>query len=85
MIHTNERIPSIQKFQYLVISAMQPRSSIELTARNYKVTRRELLKKRYDDLRAIKKKHMSVFTMSKIDKEAANAIRSLVDYVLRHL
>ncbi|XP_018395412.1 PREDICTED: uncharacterized protein LOC108773929 [Cyphomyrmex costatus] len=90
MIHTNENILSLQKFQYLVTSlnsnAAKVVESIELTAENYEIIAWRLLKKRYDDPRAINKKHIEcLFTMPKIGKESATAIRSLVDYVLRHL
>jgi len=89
MIHSNENIPSIQKFQYLVTSvsgdAAKIIESIELTDQNYTIAW-ELLKRRFDDPRAIKKKHIQcLFTMPRIDKESAVAIRGLVDYVLKHL
>ncbi|XP_018362903.1 PREDICTED: uncharacterized protein LOC108761065 [Trachymyrmex cornetzi] len=89
LIHANEVIPNIQKFQYLVTSlsgnAAKIIESIELTDANYSVAW-ELLKKRFDDPRAIKKKHIQcLFAMPKIEKESALAIRSLVDYTQKHL
>jgi len=89
MIHSNENIPNIQKFQYLATSvsgdAAKIIESIELTDQNY-IIAWELLKKRFDDPRAIKKRHIQcLFTMPRVDKESAAAIRGLVDYVLKHL
>ncbi|XP_070155822.1 uncharacterized protein [Polyergus mexicanus] len=89
MIHSNENIPNIQKFQYLVTSldgcAAKIIESIELNYANYAVVW-ELLKRRFDDPRAIKKKHIQcLFTMPKVEKESAMAIRGLVDYTLKHL
>jgi len=89
MIHSNESIPNIQKFQYLVTSvsgdAAKIIESIELTDQNY-IIAWELLKKQFDDPRAIKKRHIQcLFAMPRVDKESAAAIRGLVDYVLKHL
>ncbi|XP_011859012.1 PREDICTED: uncharacterized protein LOC105556525 [Vollenhovia emeryi] len=89
MIHANESIPNIQKFQYLVTSlsgtAAKIIEAIELTDANY-VIAWELLKKRFDDPRAIKKKHIQcLFTMPKVERESAAAIRSLLDYTSKHL
>jgi len=89
MIHSNESIPNIQKFQYLVTSVRDDAAkiieSIELTDQNY-IIAWELLKRRFDDPRAIKKKHIQcLFTMPRVDKESTAAIRGLVDYVLKHL
>ncbi|KMQ86434.1 hypothetical protein RF55_14575 [Lasius niger] len=59
--------------------------SIELTTENYTVAW-NLLIKRYDDPRAIKKKHIQcLFTMSRVERESSIAIRELVDYTLKHL
>lgn len=89
MIHSNENIPNIQKFQYLVTSldgcAAKIIESIELTDANYAVAW-ELLKRRFDDPRAIKKKHIQcLFTMPKMEKESAMTIRGLADYTLKRL
>ncbi|XP_011859274.1 PREDICTED: uncharacterized protein LOC105556770 [Vollenhovia emeryi] len=89
MIHANESIPNIQKFQYLVTSlsgtAAKIIEAIELTDANY-VIAWELLKRRFDDPRAIKKKHIQcLFTMPRVEKESAAAIRSLLDYTSKHL
>lgn len=60
MIHANESILDVQKFKYLVTSlssnAAKIIESIELTDTNYTIAW-ELLEERYDDPRAIKKKH----------------------------
>lgn len=59
--------------------------AIELTSDNY-VVAWELLKRRFDDPRAIKKKHIQcLFSMPKVEKESATAIRGLLDYTLKHL
>lgn len=89
MIHANKSILDVQKFKYLVTSlsgnAAKIIESIELTDTNYTIAW-ELLEKRYDDPRAIKKKHIQcLFTISKVEKESAGPIRSLVDYTLKHL
>lgn len=83
----NENIANIQKFQYLVTSlsgtAAKVIEAIELTSDNY-VVAWELLKRRFDDPRAIKK-IQCLFSMPKMEKESATAIRGLLDYTLRHL
>lgn len=89
LIHLNESIPNIQKFQYLVTSlssvAAKIIESIELTGENYEIAW-DLLKKRFDDPRAIKKKHIQcLFAMPKVERESATAIRNLIDYALKHL
>jgi len=89
MIHSNENIPNIQKFQYLITSlsgnAAKIIKSIELTDQNY-VIAWEMLKQRFDDPRAIKKKHIPcLFMMPRIEKKSAAAIRSSVDYALKYL
>lgn len=89
LIHNNESIPAIQKFQYLATSltgdAAKIIEAIKLTEDNYKIAW-ELLNKRFDDPRAIKKKHIQcLFTMPKVERESANAIQGLVDYTSKHL
>ena len=89
LIHKNETIPRVQKFQYLTTSlsgaAAKLIESIELTDGNYTIAW-ELLTKRYEDPRAIKKKHIQcLFTMPQVAKESSSAIRELVDYTQKHL
>lgn len=89
LIHANENIASIRKFQYLVTSlsgtAAKVIEAIELTSDNYAIAW-DLLKRRFDDPRAIKKKHIQcLFSMPKVEKESALAIRGLLDYTLKHL
>jgi len=89
LIHSNENIANIQKFQYLVTSlsgtAAKVIEAIELTGDNYMVAW-DLLKRRFDDPRAIKKKHIQcLFSMPKVEKESATAIRGLLNYTLKHL
>lgn len=65
MIHSNENIPNIQKLQHLVTllsgNASKIIESIELSDSNYKVAW-ELLQRRFDDPRAIKRSISSVFS-----------------------
>ena len=88
LIHKSEAIPRIQKFQYLITSlsaAAKIIESIELINENYTVAW-ELLTKRYEDPRAIKKNHIQcLFTMPQVVKESPSAIREFVDYTLKPL
>lgn len=89
LIHNNESIPNVQKFQYLLSSltdaAAKIIEAIELTGENYAVAW-ELLKKRFDDPRAIKKKHIQcLFTLPRVEKESSSAIRGLIDNATKHL
>lgn len=89
LIHNNNSIPRIQKFQYLITSltsaAAKIIESIELTNDNYTVAW-NLLTERYDDPRAIKKKHIQcLFAMPRVERESSSAIRELIDYTMKHL
>ncbi|XP_032690610.1 uncharacterized protein LOC116853592 [Odontomachus brunneus] len=89
LINDKRDILPVQKFQYLATSligdAARVIDSIELTADNYTIAW-ELLQKRYDDPRAIKKKHIEcLFRMPIVKRESATAIRELIDYTMKHL
>lgn len=89
LIYNNDSITRVQKLQYLITSlignAAKIIESIELTNENYLVAW-TLLTRRYDDPRAIKKKHIQcLFTMSRVEWESSSAIPELVDYTLKHL
>ncbi|XP_011174191.2 uncharacterized protein LOC105206388 [Solenopsis invicta] len=88
LIHDSE-LSSVQKHQYLVGSLSGPAAriieSIEISEQNYAIAW-ELLKGRYEDERAIKKRHIQcLFEMPRVHRESAGAIQSLVDHVQKHL
>ncbi|RLU22365.1 hypothetical protein DMN91_004643 [Ooceraea biroi] len=89
LVHDKRELQPVQKFQYLVTSltgdAARVIESIELTADNYAIAW-DLLRKRYDDPRAIKKRHIEcLFRMPVVKKESSSAIRGLIDYTMIHL
>lgn len=84
LIHNNNSIPRIQKFQYLITlltgAAAKIIESIKLT----NTVAWNLLTKRYDDPRAIKKNHIQcLFAMPRVERESSSAIRELVDYTMK--
>ncbi|XP_039311989.1 uncharacterized protein LOC120359242 [Solenopsis invicta] len=88
LIHDSE-LSSVQKHQYLVGSLSGPAAriieSIEILEQNYAIAW-ELLKGRYEDERAIKKRHIQcLFEMPRVHRESSGAIQSLVDHVQKHL
>lgn len=77
LIHDNE-LSNIQKHQYLVGAlsgqAAKVIESIEISEDNYAVAW-ELLKKRYDDERGIRKRHIQyLFELPQVKRESAVAI-----------
>lgn len=88
LIHDSD-LSNVQKHQYLVGSlsgaAARVIESVEISDQNY-VVAWELLKKRYEDERAIRKRHVQcLFELPRVHREAAGAIRDLVDHVQKHL
>jgi len=88
LIHDSD-LSNVQKHQYLVGSLSGPAArvveSIEISEQNYAVAW-ELLKKRFEDERAIRKRHVQcLFELPCVQREAAGAIRELVDHVQKHL
>ncbi|XP_011860459.1 PREDICTED: uncharacterized protein LOC105557752 [Vollenhovia emeryi] len=88
LIHNSE-LSAIQKHQYLVGAltgnAAKIVESIEISAQNYEVAW-NLLKDRYEDERALKKRHLQcLFEMPRLERESATALQGLVDHVHKHL
>lgn len=89
LVHDHTELSNIRKYQYLTASltgnAAKLIESIDISNENYEVAW-DLLKKRYDDPKSIKKKHIHcLFEMPKVERESASAIRELVDHTLKHL
>lgn len=88
LIHDSD-LSNVQKHQYLVGSlsgaAAQVIESIEISDQNYTVAW-ELLKKRYEDDKVIRKRHIQcLFELPRVPRESAGAIRDLVDHVQKHI
>lgn len=88
LIHESE-LSDVQKHQYLVGSLSGPAAkvieSVEISEQNYKVAW-ELLKRRYEDEEAIRKRHVQcLFELPRMHRESASAIRELVDHIQKHL
>jgi len=88
LIHDSD-LSNVQKHQYLVGSLSGPAArvieSIEIADQNYQIAWR-LLRERYEDERAIRKKYIQcIFEMPQLQRESARAIRELVDHVQGHL
>lgn len=88
LIHDSD-LSNVQKHQYLVGSlsgaAAKVIESIEISDQNYTVAW-ELLKKRYEDDKVIRKRHIQcLFELPRVHCESAGAIRDLVDHVQKHL
>lgn len=79
----------MQKHQYLVGSlsdqAAKIIESIEISEDNYAIAW-DLLRKRYDDERGIRRRHIQcLFELPQVKQESAGAIQELVDHVEKHL
>lgn len=89
LIH-DSKIYGVQKHQYLIGSlsgsAAKTIKSIEISEDNYLIAW-ELLQKRYDDEKGIKKRHIQCLLneLPRIKQESARAIQELVDHVQKHL
>ncbi|XP_036145895.1 uncharacterized protein LOC118646638 [Monomorium pharaonis] len=88
LIH-NSDLSNVQKHQYLVSSlsgaAARVVESIEISEQNYEIAW-DLLKERYEDERAIRKRHVQcLFELPRVHRESSNAIRDLIDHVQKHL
>jgi len=88
LIHDSD-LSNVQKYQYLVGSLSGPAAkvieSIEISEQNYTIAW-ELLKGRYEDERAIRKRHIQcLFELPRVHRESVNAIRELIDHVQRHI
>ncbi|XP_029155926.1 uncharacterized protein LOC114928760, partial [Nylanderia fulva] len=88
LIHESE-LSNVQKHQYLVGSLSGPAAkiieSIDISDQNYEIAW-ELLKKRYEDERAIRKRHIQcLFELPRVHRESATAIQELLDHVHKHL
>jgi len=89
IIHSNQRLTSIQKFHYLISSlegdATHVIQSLEINSDNYQEAL-QLLKQRYDDKRIIAQEHIkALFDLPTVTKGNHIALRQLIDHVLRHL
>ncbi|XP_071562311.1 uncharacterized protein [Temnothorax nylanderi] len=88
LIHDSD-LTGVQKHQYLVGSlsgqAAKIIESIDISENNYAIAW-DLLKKRYDDERGIRKRHIQcLFDLPLVRRESASAIQDLVDHVQKHL
>ncbi|XP_036149070.1 uncharacterized protein LOC118647739 [Monomorium pharaonis] len=89
LIHNNESLSNIQKFQYLRSSlagqAINVVNALEISERNYDLTW-SLLKERYDNKRIIVQSHVkAMLELTAINKENANGLRQISDGVSRHI
>lgn len=89
MIHLNPKLTNVQRFHYLISSlegdAAHVIKSIQITSDNYRETL-ELLKQHFDDKSIISQKHIkSLFNLPIVPKMDHEALRKLVDDVLRSL
>lgn len=81
----DSELTDVQKHQYLIGSlsdqAARIIESIDISEDNY-VIAWDLLKKRYDDERGIRNRHIQcLFELPQAKREAASAIQELVDHV----
>lgn len=88
LIHTNERLSSIQKFHYLRSSlkdkAAEVIKSFDITTDNY-LEAWQLLNERFDNKRRIIQTHIkAIFEIAPIPKENCTLLRGLLDNVLKH-
>ncbi|XP_024878022.1 uncharacterized protein LOC112458563 [Temnothorax curvispinosus] len=88
LIHDSD-LTNVQKHQYLVGSlsgqAAKIIESIDISENNYAIAW-DLLKKRYDDERGIRKRHIHcLFELPLVKRESASAIQDLVDHIQKHL
>lgn len=88
LIHDSD-LSNVQKHQYLIGSLISPAAktieSIEISDQNYTIAW-ELLKKRYENERVIRKRHVQcLFETPQVQRESADAIQNLVDHVQKHL
>ncbi|XP_071648512.1 uncharacterized protein [Temnothorax longispinosus] len=88
LIHDSD-LTNVQKHQYLVGSlsgqAAKIIESIDISENNYAIAW-DLLKKRYDDERGIRKRHIQcLFELPLVKRETASAIQDLVDHIQKHL
>ncbi|KYN27942.1 hypothetical protein ALC57_02653 [Trachymyrmex cornetzi] len=89
LIHRDRSINEIQKFHYLKAAlkgkAAELVQSLEMSADNYEQAWQMLIK-RYDNKRLIIQKHLrALFKLPSVTKENFNALRQLVDGVLKHI
>lgn len=88
-IHANESLHEIQKLRYLRSylkgEAKNIISSLETSAHNYEVAW-DLLRKRYDNKRAIAEKHISaIMELPSMKQENAGELRQIADGATRHI
>lgn len=89
LIHDSE-LSGVQKHQYLVGSlsgsAAKIIEAIDISEDNY-VIAWELLKKRYDDERGLKRRHIQCLMdeLPKIKRESASELQELVDHIQKHI
>ncbi|CAL1672753.1 unnamed protein product [Lasius platythorax] len=89
LIHDSE-LSGVQKHQYLVGSlsgsAAKIIEAIDISEDNY-VIAWDLLKKKYDDERGIKRRHIQclIDELPRIKQESASAIQELVDHIQKHI
>ncbi|XP_077270667.1 uncharacterized protein LOC143901909 [Temnothorax americanus] len=89
IIHTNPTLRDINKLQYLRAAlsgeAISVLSSLEISDANYEVAW-NLLKRRYDDKRAIVHNHIgSIVDLPVMTKENASELRQITDGATRHV
>lgn len=84
LIHKNERIPSINKFHYLMSylegDAARVISNLEISSANY-IEAWKLLCNRYDNKRILINQHLnSLFNVKQLPRESERSLRFLVDH-----
>lgn len=89
LIHKNERIPSINKFHYLMSylegDAARVISNLEISSANY-IEAWKLLCNRYDNKRILINQHLnSLFNVKQLPRESERSLRFLVDHVTKNL
>lgn len=89
LIHNNESLNNVQKFEYLRSSltgqATNIVSSLEISERNYDLAW-NLIKERYDNKRIIVQAHIkAILETTVMSKENADELRQISDGVSRHI
>ncbi|XP_055615345.1 uncharacterized protein LOC129761635 [Toxorhynchites rutilus septentrionalis] len=89
LIHTNQHLSSIQKFQYLKAvlkgDALRLVQSLAVTATNYGIAW-DLLKRRFDNRNFLIKQHFSaLLSTPSLKKESSSALSDLVDTFEKHI
>lgn len=88
LVHSNEKIQAVRKFNYLksclIGNAAQIIQSLSTTAENYEIAW-NLLTERYSNKRIIIQNHVkALFELQVVSKESALGLSTLIDTALRH-